>query len=122
MDYIKEKFSVIEDNRHAGYIDHKLADILIIVMCAVLCGLDGLAGIAVYSQNKAEFFLEKFGIEKIPSKPTFSRILNMIDGEAVAKVIIGIMKERTEFLGSIIAVDGKASHTGKIWFGLGYAE
>jgi predicted transposase YbfD/YdcC len=32
----------------------------------------------------------------------------MVNGEAVAKVIIEIMKERAELLGDIIAIDGKA--------------
>jgi len=108
MDYIKKKFEIIEDKRNFGYVEHELSDILIIIMCAVLCGLDGLADLVVYAQNKAIFFKEKFGINKIPSKPTFSRILNMIDADEVSKVIIEIMKERADWLGNIIAVDGKA--------------
>ena len=108
MDYIREKFSIIEDSRHPSYIDHKLTDILIVIMCSILCGLDELADITVYAQNKADFFKKNFGIEQIPSKPTLSRILNMIDGEAVAKVIIEIMIENVDFWGNIIAVDGKA--------------
>jgi len=39
---IVEKLSVIKDTRCSGYIKYKLADILSIIMCAVLCGLDGL--------------------------------------------------------------------------------
>ena len=38
-------------------------------MCAVLCGLDELCDIKTFADNKAEFFKEEFGIEKIPSKP-----------------------------------------------------
>ena len=106
--YLRTKFSAIEDKRHQGYVEHLLSDVLIIIMSAVLCGLDGLAGIMQHAVNRAEFFKEKFGIEQLPSKPTVSRILNMIDGDAVAKVIIEIMKERTEIIGNIIAVDGKA--------------
>jgi len=117
MNYIREKLTEIEDRRHQSYVTHKLVDILIIIMVAVLCGLDELGDIVVYAQNKTEFFNKNFGIERIPSKPTFSRILNMVDGEGVAKVIIEIMKEKAEFLGDIIATDGKAirstSETGK---------
>jgi len=108
MEYIREKFGIIEDWRHQSYVEHNLTDILIIIMCAVLSGLDGLADIVVYSQNRAEFFKSQFGIERIPSKPTFSRILNMMDGDKVAKVIIEIMKDKQDSLGNIIAVDGKA--------------
>ena len=108
MEYIREKFSVIEDKRHQSYVEHKLADILIIIMSAVMCGLDGLAEIKTHAENRAEFFREKYGITEIPSKPTLSRVLNMMDGDAVAKVIIEIMKERADIVGNIIAVDGKA--------------
>ncbi len=108
MNYIKEKLATISDTRHSGYVEHNLTDVLIIILCAVLSGLDGLAEIAIYATNKASFFKEKFGIKSIPSKPTFSRILNMLDGDEIAKVIIEIMKERSELLGNIVAVDGKA--------------
>jgi hypothetical protein len=77
-------------------------------MSAVLCGLDGLAEIMTHAQNRAEFFRVNYGINEIPSKPTLSRVLNMMDGDAVAKVIIEIMKERSDIIGNIIAVDGKA--------------
>jgi predicted transposase YbfD/YdcC len=77
-------------------------------MCAVMCGFDQLADIVMYAENKAEFFLRAFGIDRIPSKPTFSRILNAIDGEKVGAVILEIMRENYECIGNIIAVDGKA--------------
>ena len=107
-EYLAEKFSVIEDKRHKSYVEHELPDILIIIMSGVLCGLDGLGEILTHAQNRAEFFEKNFGIKQIPSKPTLSRVLNMMDGDAVAKVIIEIMKERADIVGNIIAVDGKA--------------
>jgi hypothetical protein len=54
--YLHEKFGEIEDTRHQSYIDYNLADILIIIMSAVLCGLDQLADIMEHAQNRAEFF------------------------------------------------------------------
>jgi hypothetical protein len=114
IEYVREKLSRIEDKRHQSYVEHNLVDVLIIIMSAVLCGLDELSEIMTHAQNRAEFFKNNFGIEQIPSKPTLSRILNMMDGGAVAKVIIEIMKERTDIIGKIIAVDGKAIRsTGK---------
>jgi predicted transposase YbfD/YdcC len=111
MDYIREKLSIIEDTRHSGYVEHPLSDILIIIMCSVLCGLDGLAEMMVFAEKRKEFFRHKFKIKEIPSKSTFSRILNMIDGDAVSKVIIEIMKEKAKLfrqVGNVLAVDGKA--------------
>ncbi len=109
MDYIKEKFAIIEDNRHSSYVEHSLTDILTIIMCAVLCGLDELADITTYAQSNAKFLKKKFNITKIPSKATFSRILNMMDADKVASVIIEIMHDAAYCdLGDVIAVDGKA--------------
>ena len=104
----KERLSVVPDYRHSSYVSHKLSDILIIVMTAVICGLDQLNTIMVYAHEKSEFFARCFNIEKIPSKPTMSRVLNMLKAEAVTKVIIGIMKEEAGNLGKIVAFDGKA--------------
>ena len=108
MENIREKFSIIEDQRHQSYVEHKLTDILIIIMCAVLCGIDELCEIVKYTENKRGFLKNVFGIDKIPSKATFSRVLNMIDGGKVANIIIEIMHENTKNIGKIIAVDGKA--------------
>jgi predicted transposase YbfD/YdcC len=108
MEKIRERLSLVQDYRHSSYIGHKLSDILIIVMVAVLCGLDQLNELVVYANEKAEFFERHCGISKIPSKPTFSRILNMVKGEAVVGVIVDIMKEEAGDLGRIISVDGKA--------------
>lgn len=101
-------FATIEDPRHQGYVKHKLCDILTIVMCAVLCGMDKLCDILAFAQNKSSFFNEHFGIEQIPSKPTFSRVLSIIDGQKVAESILAIMQEKLGVDGNVIAVDGKA--------------
>ena len=108
MEKIKELFETIEDNRHQGYVKHKLSEILIMVMGGVVCGITELADMMVYFEKKIEFYKEKFGIEKYPSKPTMSRILNLIDGDSVGKVIVQIMQGYKGELGEIIAVDGKA--------------
>ncbi|GHS95372.1 hypothetical protein AGMMS50276_10690 [Synergistales bacterium] len=49
---IKEKFANIEDPRHQSYVEHKLCDVLTIVMCAVMSGLDQLSDIMMYAANR----------------------------------------------------------------------
>ena len=101
-------FAVIDDPRHQGYVKHKLSDILVIVMCAVLCGMDQLCDVMAYAQNKADFFRACFGIEQIPSKPTVSRVLSIIDGQKLSETIFAILQETLGTQGDVIAVDGKA--------------
>lgn len=81
MNKLKEKLETITDTRHEGYVKHPLVNILIIVMCATLCGIDSLCGIVQYADEKKSFFEKHFKINKIPSKPTFCRVLRMISGE-----------------------------------------
>ncbi len=108
MEKIRERLSLIPDYRHPGYISHKLCDILIVVMIGVLCGLDQLCDLVVFANERREFFEKYFEIKAIPSKPTFSRVLNMMKADAVVAVIVEIMKERIGEVGRILAFDGKA--------------
>jgi predicted transposase YbfD/YdcC len=105
---IRGKFSKMRDLRVKGMVDHPLADVLIILMLGVMCGLEKSEEIVIYARNKRLFLSQVFGIVKIPSYATLDRILDMVDGEAFSEVIIDIMKLRILKLGDIVAVDGKS--------------
>ncbi len=104
MEEIRAQMSTIEDPRHPSYVKYALADILIIIMCGVLCGLDTLGDLVVYAKSKADFLKETFGIEKIPSKATFGRILSMVDRKQIGDVILDVLRERFGTMGEVIAV------------------
>jgi predicted transposase YbfD/YdcC len=101
-------FSVIEDKRCQCDVEHKLTDVLILLMCAVLCGLDTLADIVAYGEQKLNMLSDKFEIIKVPSESTLSRIMNMVDADVFGVCIVNIMKELLGTAGAIIAIDGKA--------------
>lgn len=114
MERMRESFSQIEDSRQASYVEHNLVDVLILIMCSVVSGITELADMMVFIDGGKDFYSKHFGIDKYPTKPTLSRILNMIDGDAVGRIIARIMRENAGNTGDIIAVDGKAIHsTGK---------
>jgi len=104
---VRGKFEKIKDPRVAGMVEYPLSDILIIVMCSVLSGLEKLEEIVTYAEKKRGFLSQVFGIAGYPSESQLSRVLNMVNGEEVAEAIIEIMKMRILKLGDIIAVDGK---------------
>ena len=103
----EKHFGTIEDTRCPCDIDYKLTDVLIVVMCAVLCGLDELGAIATYGEEKKGFLREHFRISRTPSKSTLSRILNMVNGDILAKSVVNIMFEQIGVSGEVIAFDGK---------------
>jgi len=108
MNEIREKFAEIRDERDGSYVKHKLCDILILVMGAVICGMTELSEMMEYFENKLPFYTTHFGIKKYPSKATLSRILNMVDPRAVGEVIVQIMLKNTANIGEIVAIDGKS--------------
>ncbi len=108
MEEIVQKFTVIEDPRHSGYIKYKLADVLSIIMCGVLCGLDDLESLHVFAESNRSLWEERLGLTSVPSKSTFGRILNVVDADAVGKVMSEILQERFGTKGNVVAVDGKA--------------
>lgn len=114
MKEMREKFRVIEDWRHSGYVIYELADVLVIVFCAILCGMKGLTDIHTYAENNAEYFKNALGMEKMISKAELGRILAALDGDSVGKVMAEILQERLGTSGDVTAVDGKAVRsTGK---------
>ena len=108
MREIRERMSKIEDPRHQSYVKHSLADILIIIMCGVLSGLDTLGDLVIYAKSKQEFLSNVLEVRQIPSKATFARVLNLVDGKKIGEAILDILRERFGTAGEVIAVDGKA--------------
>jgi predicted transposase YbfD/YdcC len=106
-EHFEEYFLDIEDTRCQCDVEHKLTDVLILIMCAVLCGLDELDDIVVYGKEKIMFLEKYFGITKTPSKSTLTRIMNMVDADKIAGRVVKIMLELIGIDGEIIAMDGK---------------
>ena len=107
-DIIIQNFNQLTDERCQCDVKHKLTDVLILIMCAAICGIDTLSDIVEYGEQKQKMLSEIFGINKIPSEATICRILNMVNAELLAVCIVNIMKELIGESGNIIAIDGKA--------------
>jgi len=103
MEEIVQKIEVIEDPRHSGYIKYKLADVLNIIMCAVLCGLDDLESLHVFAESNRNLWKERLELTSVPSKSTFARILNVMDADAVGKAMSEILQERFGTKGNVVA-------------------
>ena len=50
-----EHFSVLEDPRQQGKVEYPLAEILLLVLCAVLAGADSWVEIAKFGEKKLDF-------------------------------------------------------------------
>jgi len=75
-----EEFSALEDPRCGGKVEHRLIDILVIAVCAVIAGAESWEDIALYGRSKIDW-LGKFLVlpNGIPAHDTFRRVFMLID-------------------------------------------
>ena len=117
-------FTVVPDPR-AHNVCHKLEDILIIAICAVISGADSFLEVEQYGRSKRAWlgtFLElKNGI---PSHDTFRRVFMLLDAEAWQSVFFNWTRKlalpTTNRPTEVLAVDGKFAcasglHTVSVW-------
>ena len=84
-----EQFSALDDPRCASKVEHRLVDILVITVCAVVAGAETFEDIALYGRCKQAWlrgFLELPG--GIASHDTFRRVLMLIDPEAFERCFL----------------------------------
>src|SRR3954468_23854272 len=104
-------FETIEDPRCEWKVEHRLLDILVIAVCAVLGEAESFEDIALYGRCKQpwlEGFLEL--PNGIPSHDTFRRVFTLIDPEAFERSFLGWVRAvfRPEEDGPRqVAIDGK---------------
>jgi len=104
-----ELFSSLPDPRVERTRRHKLIDILVITIAAVLSGCDDWNEIELYGNSKKEWlktFLEL--PEGIPSHDTFNRVFAMLDPEALQNRFLSwVQSVAAVSEGQIISIDGK---------------
>lgn len=102
-------FSIVRDPRMQRKKKHKLIDILVIAICAVVCGAEGWEEIERYGQAKFEWFKTFLELPHgIPSDDTFARVFSIIDPVEFHKCFsawVAVMKESLK--GLTVAIDGK---------------
>jgi predicted transposase YbfD/YdcC len=106
---IEACFGALPDPRVQGRCDHKLLEIVVIALCAVITGAESWVEVETFGRLKHAWlktFLElPFGI---PTHDTFGRVFAALDAEAFqacfARWVEGVFQVTR---GQVIAIDGK---------------
>jgi len=102
-------FSDLEDPRIERTKLHKLSNILVIAICAIIGCSDNWEDVADYGEAKKEWFQTFLDLENgIPSHDTFNRVFGRLDPQQFESCFlkwISAVSEITE--GQVIAIDGK---------------
>ena len=105
---MRGEFGKIEDPRYENFVETKLIDVLIVIMCAVMCGWTRYEDIETYGKEKIMYLSEVYGVEKTPSDSMISRVLGAVNGEQVVEAVINIMRWCIQEEGELVHIDGKA--------------
>lgn len=102
-------FDDLPDPRGPNLI-HKLPDILVIAICAVICGADGWAEVELFGKSKREWFRTFLDLPGgIPSHDTFGRLFARLDPEALERCFMAWTAALAGTTGGkLVALDGKS--------------
>src|SRR5690348_17379496 len=111
LDALVKELAAIEDPRCGWKVEHRLLDILVIAVCAVLGEAESFEDIALYGRCK-EAWLEGFLAlpNGIPSHDTFRRVPMLVDPDAFERSFLGWVRavfRSGEGGPRQIAIDGK---------------
>jgi len=106
---LTDHFQNIADPRKECLIRHKLTDIIMIAICAVISGAEGWNDIEEFGQMKKKWLSNFLELGNgIPSHDTFRIVFSLLDPEEFRKSFFSWVKETADIIeGEIIAIDGK---------------
>ncbi len=107
---LKQHFETIDDPRAAYRIQHQLVDMVMIAICAIICGADSWVEIEQYGLSKESWLSTFLELPNgIPSHDTFERLFARLRPEQLQasfsswlNAVSGMLKQAG------IAIDGKA--------------
>jgi len=106
---IIKNFESLEDPRIFLKTEHKLIDIIVIAICAVICGAEAWTHVEEFGKVNYEWLKQFLELPNgIPSHDTFARVFAVIKAANFQKCFSSWIKEVfTLTEGQVIAIDGK---------------
>lgn len=89
---------------------HRLTDLIVIAICAVICGADGWVQVEQFARAKRKFFRSFLDLDQgIPSHDTFGRVFALLDPDAFERCFMAWSRSLvTSSEGQLVSIDGKA--------------
>jgi hypothetical protein len=108
---LEECFGDMPDPRVVGRRDHRLVEIIMVAVCAVLCGAESWSEVEEFGESKQAWLKQYLELPAgIPSHDTFSRVFRLLDAQAFQERFIRWLEETfTIKRGQVIALDGKTA-------------
>jgi predicted transposase YbfD/YdcC len=109
LESLEKHFEALEDPRCASRIEHDLMDIVLITICAVICGAEDWGEVAEYGLAKQSWLARFLALPNgIPSHDTFNRLFARIRPEQLQQCFLNWVQAVYQITsGQVIAIDGK---------------
>lgn len=106
---IKKHFRTLPDPRVVGRTRHRLIDIVVLAICAVIGNCDDWPDIAQFAQKRQAWFQRFLKLPGgVPCHDTFERVFAALDPRAFERCCLAWLREAADLLGvGQIAIDGK---------------
>lgn len=106
---LPEHFAGVVDPRVERTKRHLLIDILVMAICAVICGADDWVAVAAFGSAKQEWFKTFLGLAHgVPSHDTFGRVFARLDPQQFQQAFMTWIQAVSDLThGQVVAIDGK---------------
>jgi predicted transposase YbfD/YdcC len=106
---IVKHFGSLRDPRHDRTRIHKLSDILVIAICAIICHADSWEEVEAYGRAKEGWLKTFLDLEHgIPSHDTFNRVFARLDAKQFEACFVNWVSAVSKITaGQVVALDGK---------------
>ena len=109
IETLVQHFGTVEDPRCCGKVEHRLLDILVIAVCAVIACAESWCDIALYGRSKLAWLQTFLELPNgIPSHDTFRRVFMLIDPDTFETGFTAWVGSLTAgFEREVVAIEGK---------------
>ncbi|MBY5407111.1 ISAs1 family transposase [Rhizobium leguminosarum] len=107
---ILEHFSALSDPRQSWRVVYPLPEILLLVLCATLCGMEDFVEIRLWGEERMDFLRRFLAFERgLPSHDTLNDVINALDADLFKACFTAWVEALRDNDPEVIAIDGKTS-------------
>jgi len=103
-------FAALADPRQSVKVLYRLDEVLLLTLCAVLCGADGWVSVALFGKQKLAF-LRRFlpFADGTPSHDQLGLVFGALDAEGFQSCFVAWTRSLARAVEGVVAIDGKTA-------------